>query len=370
MSACHSRFGVPGIRTQQGASRGFVAAVVTLSLAIFNASGDSVPGQDVKPLAAPPNAELGPLESRPESKLMARTNLSVVNVPLTLAVKKLSETHGIPIKLDNKALAAAGVALDAPVTTTIKNYTLRAALCHLLGNADLAFDVTDDVLAVSVAPPEAPQAEPPGFVHRRPAPAPRNAAVQPAFMVAMVQMRNAPAAIAQFNGVRIVCMPVQDQEAAEARRALDGDEPPPKMQVTIQGGQRNIEQLIFSQDRSAVAARERLLERLEHEIDAVDRICDLTNVQNEKLRLAGRGDVKRLLDRVDAIGTRIGDVSEIGDLNDFVKWANELSVETEALQPVLATGPFDGNSLFVKALKTTLTPEQAAKHARACVKAR
>ena len=302
---------------------------------------------------------------------MARTNLTIVDVPLTLAVKKLSEMQGILIKLDKKALAAAGVALDAPVTTSIKNYTLRAALFHLLGNTDLEFELSDGVLAVTIASPRPPEAQPPVAARRLAVPLPRNAKNQPGFVLRMVQLQKGPAAIAQFNGVfNAVCMPVQDLDDAEDRLTVDGDAAPQRMRVTIQGqGRGSIEQLIFSSDRSATAVREHLLQRIEQEIDVVDRICNLSNEQKDKLRLAGRGDIKRL-DRADAISTRIEKVSGIGNLVDFAKWAEELSAELEALRPILTSGSFDENSLFVKALKRTLTTEQAEKHKLAPVTVR
>ena len=352
-----------GSRAPKKRNHKFAAAVVTLITITSTACCDSVRGQDVKPPAIAPNAQLRTEESTPESILRARTDFAVVHVPLVLAVKKLSEMHGIRIELDKQALAAAGVVLDAPVTTSIKSHTLRAALCHLLGNADLEFEVTDGVVAVTVAPPGAPQPE--AIVHRRPAPVPRNV---PFFKLQMVQFPNGPGAVALLNGgIGILCSPVHDQDDAEDRLEVDGEVPLPKMRVTIQGkGKgRSIEQLVFSSNETAAAAHERILKRLDQEIDAVERTCELTSGQKEKLRLAGRGDVKRLLDRAAEIGARFESVGGIDDLDDFAKWAEIVAAELGTIRPLLDSGPFDENSLFSKTLKRILTPEQAAKRSPA-----
>jgi hypothetical protein len=106
------------------------------------------------------------------------------------------------------------------------------------------------------------------------------------------------------------------------------------------------------------------LNLLDRRIDAVDRICHLSDRQREKLHLAGRGDLKHLFDRVTGVYARMVNGAGISDVQAFAKWAKALYDETEALRPALETGPFDGDSLFAKALKRTLTPEQAADYAR------
>src|SRR5262245_61155913 len=91
-------------------------------VAVTIAMGSSVAARAQE--AGPFRAGIDPLEAT----LRAQTALDVDQLPRKLAVKKLAESHGIRIKLNEEALADAGVQLDAPVTASFKNFTLRAAL--------------------------------------------------------------------------------------------------------------------------------------------------------------------------------------------------------------------------------------------------
>src|SRR5262245_26584822 len=92
-----------------------------------------------------------------EATLRAPTAMEVDQLPRKLAVLKLAESHGIRIKLNEEALAEAGVQLDAPVTASFKNFTLRAALYHVLGNDELHFEFGANELIVGIAAPGAAQ---------------------------------------------------------------------------------------------------------------------------------------------------------------------------------------------------------------------
>src|SRR5262245_24535945 len=107
--------------------------------------------------AGPFRAGVDPLEAT----LRAQTALEADQLPRKLVVRKLAESHGIRIKLNEEALAEAGVQLDAPITASFRNFTLRAALFHVLGNNDLHFEFGVKELVVGIAPPEVPLAAPP-----------------------------------------------------------------------------------------------------------------------------------------------------------------------------------------------------------------
>src|ERR1051326_5558535 len=94
--------------------------------------------------------------------------------------------------------------------------------------------------------------------------------------------------------------PPQDIDVAEAPAA--GNEDLPKMQISFEPG--TIGHVAFWRDRSATAAQERLIRLLERRLDMIEQICRLSEPQREKLHLAGRGDIKRLLDRAAAISAR------------------------------------------------------------------
>jgi len=98
----------------------------------------------------------------------------------------------------------------------------------------------------------------------------------------------------------------------------------------------------------------RLLEAaLERKIEAVDQTCRLTDAQKSKLRLAGRGDIKRSFDHLEALrpkGEEVTDNQLCGNASCF--WAEAI--------PSRQSGLFDQGSVFSNTLQVLLTPSQAA----------
>jgi hypothetical protein len=93
-------------------------------------------------------------------------------------------------------------------------------------------------------------------------------------------------------------------------------------------------------------------------LEAVDRICGLTDEQKEKLRLAGRGDYARFGRQVDKlreeyVGKTYGQ-NEIGEIYQKI----------QPLGQIYQAGLLGDSSLFAKVLANTLTLEQAAKFDR------
>jgi hypothetical protein len=95
---------------------------------------------------------------------------------------------------------------------------------------------------------------------------------------------------------------------------------------------------------------------LELQLTALQKDCGLSNSQQNKLRLAGHGDIKRFLDRLQEIaggpgvpGHQVSD-DVLGDL--------------QALDPALKAGFFIEGTLFVKVLTTTLSAEQLGRRLR------
>src|SRR5262245_19648238 len=108
---------------------GFCATFLVTAVCVTGWS-DSIRAQDAQPAAVGPfRAGIDVLEAT----LRAQTALEADQLPRKLAVKKLAESHGIRIKLNEEALAEAGVKLDEPITASFRNFTLRAALFHVLG---------------------------------------------------------------------------------------------------------------------------------------------------------------------------------------------------------------------------------------------
>lgn len=104
------------------------------------------------------------------------------------------------------------------------------------------------------------------------------------------------------------------------------------------------------------AARNKLDSMLTLNIESLDRICRLTPFQKKKLTLAGHGDIKRFFDRIADLRKKF-----TKDKNDQNAW-QKLWQEVQPLRNSFNTGFFEGDSIFAKAIKSTLSPEQTARH--------
>jgi hypothetical protein len=69
--------------------------------------------------------------------------------PLRDVIAKIREAHGIPVELDQKALADAGFDLDTPITQCLSGISLRSALRLLLDNIGLTYLVKNEVLLIT-----------------------------------------------------------------------------------------------------------------------------------------------------------------------------------------------------------------------------
>jgi hypothetical protein len=107
---------------------------------------------------------------------------------------------------------------------------------------------------------------------------------------------------------------------------------------------------------NAAAARNRLDSLLTLNVDDLERTCGLTPVQKKKLLVAGRGDIKRFFDRIEEVRKRF--TKNQNDQNQFA----QLWQEVQPLRNAYHAGFFGEESIYAKALKATLTPEQVGKH--------
>jgi hypothetical protein len=143
-----------------------------------------------------------------------------------------------------------------------------------------------------------------------------------------------------------------DDDLAEER-------PAPQEQVQFQFAEQNIDQWMFGNWGNAVNCRTRLEGLLNLQIDEVVTVCGAAADQQMKLRLAGRGDVRRFFDRVTELRKKID-----GMKNDQNK-INEIFQQIQPIQQELNTGLFGQGSLFDKTVRTILTAEQAVHYRRA-----
>ena len=115
------------------------------------------------------------------------------------------------------------------------------------------------------------------------------------------------------------------------------------------------ERSFFSRVGGVAHARERLESRLAWEIQRIDRSYGLTPEQKRKLEVAGRGDIKRLFEDIRKHKERLHRARS--DIRLYLATVQEL--RPSRVEP---DGFFIEGSLFVKILKTTLSPAQRARY--------
>src|ERR1700722_9431836 len=118
------------------------------------------------------------------------------------------------------------------------------------------------------------------------------------------------------------------------------------------------DQLVLGDRAARLAATPRLRDLLAKRLAAVDRVCHLSEAQKQKLTLAGRGDLKRLDDRVETQRRQF-----IEDrANGMLDKEHAATPQIAALHDAMTTGPFAEGSLFEKTLRTVLSPTQLERY--------
>jgi hypothetical protein len=116
------------------------------------------------------------------------------------------------------------------------------------------------------------------------------------------------------------------------------------------------DQQVFQRDGNAAGARRRLDAQLALQVEDLDRACTLTDAQKQKLRLAGRGDIKRFFDRCETVKQKFQAAHQDGQR------LQEVWQDISPLQVTLQAGLFQDDSLLYKALANTLTAEQLTRY--------
>jgi len=118
--------------------------------------------------------------------------------------------------------------------------------------------------------------------------------------------------------------------------------------------EETFDQWVFG-GKSTSQVTKRLDSLLLLQVASVERACELSEAQKNKLQLAARGDVKRFLGSVEEMRRKFCEVRR--DQQRF----NNIWQEIQPLQLKLNAGLFDETSLFRKVLKRTLDPEQSER---------
>ncbi len=158
--------------------------------------------------------------------------------------------------------------------------------------------------------------------------------------------------------------------AVEARQIIVNGGVIQRVQVIQQNGERirvvrvgpvnrlaNQDQIniqVFRNTFDLESNREDLKKQLQRRVDEIDVACELSEEQQQKLTLAGTGDITRFFDQLEDLREEYG---AVGDDR-----AEKLNVMREAavLRRRFERGLFSEESLFAKSLGRTLSAEQNA----------
>jgi hypothetical protein len=148
--------------------------------------------------------------------------------------------------------------------------------------------------------------------------------------------------------------------AANPPEEVDEEEKPGRAEQGVvfavqEQGPEVFDQWVFPRG-SEQNARHDLQTQLSLRINDLERVCELTPAQMEKLNLAGQTDIKRLFDTI-AVARRKFEVQR--------KDARNVNVMFQELQPLrrLFTGmSFQEHSVFDKVARTLLTADQAPRY--------
>jgi len=121
----------------------------------------------------------------------------------------------------------------------------------------------------------------------------------------------------------------------------------------------SIDRFVYGRENEQSERPEQTLESLlRKKVDVLARAAGVSGEQQRKLMLAGQGDIRRFVDRVDEIKETCK--SSPFDQNGW----QQIQKQVEPLQHEFRGGLFAGDSLFAKLLSKMLTAEQSARCAR------
>ncbi|MDX1948659.1 MAG: permease prefix domain 1-containing protein [Pirellulaceae bacterium] len=131
--------------------------LVAFGLITFWPGSNSGPGPAIVTAQAPPGATPpkpaaeAPHESPLAEKLNQRIDAEFVETPLTDVIDFLSQTAGIQMYVNRKRMEDEGVAIDSPITESLKRVRLATLLDLTLGELGLVYVEKDDFLVITTA---------------------------------------------------------------------------------------------------------------------------------------------------------------------------------------------------------------------------
>jgi hypothetical protein len=141
------------------------------------------------------------------------------------------------------------------------------------------------------------------------------------------------------------------EEPAEEDGAEEDKPKPPRPVIS----RRTFDRVVFGSTGDADSGRAYLERILSGKIRTVEQVCRLTPAQAKRLLLAGRGDLKRLFDRIEEERKEFERLR--GDVDRCVDFLREL----RPLQIALRQGPFEFGSIYAKTLRKMLDEGELAR---------
>jgi hypothetical protein len=116
-----------------------------------------------------------------------------------------------------------------------------------------------------------------------------------------------------------------------------------------------IDNWVYRNDEGGGSPQERLESQLRMKVDSLGRSFGIPENQKQKLLLAGQGDIRRLVDRVEQFKSHYRSERITVD-----EWRRVRQEAQKLREPLSGDGLFAGDSLFAKTLASILSPEQIA----------
>ncbi|HEY0984180.1 hypothetical protein [Schlesneria sp.] len=124
----------------------------------------------------------------------------------------------------------------------------------------------------------------------------------------------------------------------------------------FQMDENNFDANVFQPSGNPKQARQLMEKRFNLQLDELNRVCQLTEAQKQKFKLAAGADLQRFFNEVDVLRKKVtsGKLNQ-NDWNNF--WQ-----EVQPLRNRQMTGLFGETSFFSKTIRKTLTEDQLSKY--------
>ena len=124
----------------------------------------------------------------------------------------------------------------------------------------------------------------------------------------------------------------------------------------FQMDEANFDANVFQPSGNADQARIQMETKLKLQLSELNRVCELSDAQSHKLKLAASVDIKRFFGSVAVIRKKV----KAGKINQQ-EW-QEIWQEIQPLRTRQQAGLFGDSSFFAKSIRKTLNPEQLVKY--------